>query len=87
VRVAEFDTLFATSVDRTERIGALRLRVHLTGDEQLEGTVRDLVARESQCCSFFRFTVTPEAPGRLTLDVEVPQQYSHGLDALAARAH
>jgi hypothetical protein len=52
-------------------------------------TVRDLTARETECCSFFTFTVTPEPSDKgeaLILDVEVPAQYADVLASLAERA-
>ncbi|CAL9609675.1 hypothetical protein [Streptomyces sp. enrichment culture] len=57
MRVAESDALFArrhADVSRPER---LRLELVLTGGEDVEETVRDLVARENGCCSFSTFTV------------------------------
>ncbi len=56
LRLAEFDTLYATAVHRIER-GDRTVRMHLTGPDGLAAHVRDLTARESECCSFFAFTL------------------------------
>ena len=49
------------------------------------GTVLDLAARESNCCSFFEFTVTPTA-GDVVLDIEVPAEHTGVLDGLSELA-
>nr|BFE56489.1 hypothetical protein GCM10020063_010150 [Dactylosporangium thailandense] len=59
--------------------------MRLAGPDGLKATVRDLAARETQCCSFFTFTVTPQDGGVL-LDVQVPAQYADVLASLAGRA-
>lgn len=89
LRLAEFDELFATAVRRVDTVAATHARMRLTGSAGLAATVRDLTARETACCSFFTFTVTPEPAERgeaLTLDVEVPAAYAGVLAALAQRA-
>jgi len=51
--------------------------------------VQDLTARETACCSFFTFTITPQTPAdgeAMVLDVEVPPSYADVLDSLAERA-
>lgn len=86
LRLAEFDALFTLAATRTERLGPQHLRIALTGGAELEETVRDLAARETECCSFFTFTVTAPRDGEVRLDVEVPVAYVDVLDALAHRA-
>ncbi|MEV4619208.1 hypothetical protein AB0J74_10945 [Asanoa sp. NPDC049573] len=89
LRLAEFDDLFASAVRRVEQVGAEHVRMTLAGPAGLVETVRDLTARESECCSFFSFTVTPQpAPDgeALTLDITVPAAYTDVLAALARRA-
>ena len=54
-------------------------------DADAEAAVADLTARETECCSFFDFTLTP-AGQRLLLDVTVPAGEVGVLDALASRA-
>ncbi|GAA3833286.1 hypothetical protein [Streptomyces chiangmaiensis] len=85
LRVAEFDALFAERLADTSRPDRLRLEMLLTGGEGVEETVRDLVARESGCCSFFTFTVHP-GPEHIRLDVEVDDAHEAVLDALQERA-
>ena len=83
LRVAEFDGLFATSLLEVRRMSATHLRLTLALDAG--DALRDLVARETRCCSFFRFTITV-VQSRLRLDVRVPDEYVGVLDGLAARA-
>ena len=86
LRLAEFDALFTSAVARAERLGDRKLQLIMTGDGGLEDTVRDLAARESDCCSFFTFAVTAPEPGRVVLDIEVPAGHIDVLDALADHA-
>ena len=86
LRLAEFDDLFATAVRDIEAVAPTHARMRLTGAAGLEATVRDLTARETGCCSFLTFTVTPEPTTdgeAVTLDVEVPAQYADVLASLA----
>lgn len=89
VRLTEFDDLFANAVGAVELVNATWVRMHLAGPAGLESTVRDLTARETECCSYFTFTVSRE-PGvdgeALVLDVRVPVQYADVLTSLAERA-
>ncbi|OSZ59304.1 hypothetical protein OQI_16920 [Streptomyces pharetrae CZA14] len=50
----------------------------------MEGRARDLVERESGCCSFFIFTTT-SGQHHLRPDISVDQAHEAALDALAAR--
>lgn len=89
LRLAEFDTLFATAVQHVDSLGPTHVRMHLGGPGGLESTVRDLTARETECCSFFTFTTTrrPVEDGEaVTLDIEVPAGYVDVLASLAQRA-
>lgn len=83
LRLAEFDALFSASLRDVERIAPDRLLLVL--DESAEEQVRDLVARESTCCSFFAFDVRREA-GRIVLAIGVPESRVAVLDGLAMRA-
>jgi hypothetical protein len=85
LRLAEFDTLF-NGLTALERLSPTSVRMHLAGAVGLEGTVRDLAARETECCSFFTFTTTPVTDSHLALDIEVPTAHSPVLEALADRA-
>jgi hypothetical protein len=88
LRITEFDALF-TGLTSLDRLSPGQVRLHLAGAAGLEETVRELTARETECCSFFTFTTTP-VPGpdgmRVTLDVEVPEAHAAVLAALAQRA-
>lgn len=89
LRLAEFDELFATAVRGVETVGAGHVRIRLTGPVGLEAWVRDLAARETQCCSFFAFTVSAEGTSDsecVTVDVRVPAPYAGVLESLAERA-
>src|SRR5215471_11066558 len=83
VRVAEFDELFASALHGQQRLAPTRLRWRL--DPAAEPAIRDLAGRETECCSFFSFTVTP-AGEAVQVDVEVPAAQAGVLDALAGRA-
>ena len=85
LRVAEFDELFATAVRPAERVGPTELRLHLPAGDATAATVRDLVARETGCCSFFAFDVRP-SPGGTELQVRVPEAHTGVLDAMQQRA-
>jgi len=83
LRVAEFTALFATALRHQERLSATHLRLTLAGDVGLVDTVRDLTARENDCCSFFDFTITPGADDVVILDIEVPAVHTGVLDGLS----
>lgn len=83
-RVAEFDELFARSLQGVDRVEPTWLRLRL--DATAEAAARDLAAREASCCSFFTFAFAAEANGELRLDVTVPPTYVDVLDAFAGRA-
>ncbi len=85
VRVAEFEDLFASGLRRVDRVDATHLVLEFDPSRVPADALRDLVARESRCCSFFAFTVG-EPPGQLVLDVVVPLSYAEVLDGLAAMA-
>jgi hypothetical protein len=81
LRLAEFDALSATGSG--VRLSPTQLRLDLGADVD---AIRDLARRESECCSFFTFTITTPQPGRVCLDIEVPAGHVNVLDALAKRA-
>jgi hypothetical protein len=83
LRLAEFDDLFATVLVGQERVSPTRLRWRL--DASVESIVRNLTERESSCCSFFTFTLTPHSDA-LNIDVDVPLEQVLVLDALSDRA-
>ncbi|MEU4064165.1 hypothetical protein AB0F25_17360 [Streptomyces wedmorensis] len=85
LRVAEFDALFAERLLDASRPDRLRLEMVISDGEGAEATVRELVGRESDCCSFFTFTVD-SGPERIRLGVEVDAAHEAVLDALQERA-
>ena len=89
LRLAQFDELFTGAVRAVDQIDATHARLRLTGPAGLAAAVRDLAARETECCSFFTFGVTTEPAGRgetVILDVAVPERHRDVLAALAGRA-
>lgn len=82
LRVAEFDELFATALCSQRRLSPTELCWELAAGT--EALVRDLVARESACCSFFSFdvSVTHDA---VAVEVRVPVGQEEILDGLADR--
>lgn len=83
LRLREFDDVFGNALRRQVRVSPLVLR--WVFDPHVEARVADLTARESECCSFFRFTIDGNDSG-LVVDVEVPPAHVRVLDALQARA-
>jgi hypothetical protein len=82
LRLLEFADLFADAVTGVQRLGPTRLRLAFTGGADVAERVRDLTAREAECCSFFTFTLTRDADDDLVLDVLVPAGYVDALDGL-----
>lgn len=85
LREAEFAALFATALRGVERPSPTWLRLELDPRVEVEAWTRDLLLRESACCSFFDFRLTP-ADGDLTLEVRVPAARVGVLDGLARQA-
>ena len=77
-RVAEFDRLFAEHLRRADRVDAQTL--DLTLDPESLTTVEDLTARETECCSFFTFTLTGTT--EVHLRITVPPTQTAVLDGL-----
>jgi thioredoxin len=85
LREAEFHALFATALRGVARPAPTRLRLSFDPSPGVESSVRDLIARESSCCSFFDFQVTL-GEDRLVLDVGVPPARVDVLDGMARQA-
>jgi len=83
LRVAEFDALFADALRTVERVSDTRLTLLLEPAPGRADQVRDLTRRETQCCSFFTFTLTER--DLLRLEVTVPPAQVRVLDGLADR--
>jgi len=84
LRLAEFDALFTTAVRSVHRRGRTELMLTLTAAPGRVEVVRDLIRRETECCSFFECRLEEDDP--LQLHVTVPATYVDVLDALATRA-
>ncbi|MGL5824696.1 MAG: hypothetical protein ACRCYU_07660 [Nocardioides sp.] len=93
-RLAEFADLFR-SVTQVRRIDNTSARISLVGRAGLVARAADLVDRETACCSFFGFILTPYRPSAsqadetwegVHLDVAVPARYQHVLAALLDQA-
>ncbi|MBT2482367.1 hypothetical protein [Streptomyces sp. ISL-94] len=85
LRVAEWEALFSERLTVLSRPEPLHLRLDLAGGPGAVARVRDLAKRESGCCSFFTFTVTP-GEDSVHLDITVDQAHEAVLAALAVRA-
>lgn len=85
LRVAEFDELFADAVRPAERMGPLMLRLYLPPGDQVVSAARELVDRETECCSFFSFEIRGSAAGT-ELEARVPESRIAVLDAIEERA-
>lgn len=83
LRLAEFEALVGSNLICQDRTDERRLRWLL--EAKSEAPIRELADRESECCSFFSFTITADAGG-VRVDVEVPGEGTATLDALQARA-
>ena len=81
-RVAEFDSLFAEHLQRVTRVDPATLDLTLAAEAH--DTAAELTARETECCSFFRFELTPDGE-HLGLRITVPPAHVDVLDALSAR--
>jgi hypothetical protein len=82
LRVAEFDRLFARTLRSVRRTGPATIELELALDARPE--LDDLIARETDCCSFFAFSVTPAGSG-LRVGVTVPAAQAAVLDAFTER--
>ena len=83
LRLAEFDTLFASGLTAQQRLSPTALRWTL--DPRVEQSARDLATRETACCSFFTFQFSSDG-GAVHVDIEVPPGQVTVLDALAGHA-
>jgi hypothetical protein len=85
VRTAEFSELFGQAVLTVDRTAPGRLRLGLRPGRETAGQVAALTAAETECCSFFTFTLAV-ASDSLVLDIGVPAERTDILDALARQA-
>lgn len=85
LRVKEFDDLFREATTAVRRVDDRRASMGLRPDPAVAARAADLVMRETQCCSFFGFTLSA-AGGELALEVTVPADRVPVLEALIDRA-
>ena len=87
LRMAEFDRLFAEAVREVQRLAPTSLDLVLVALARHRAA--ELARRETQCCSFFTFTIREDvqdgAP-RERMNVTVPPTHVDVLDGLAARS-
>ena len=84
LRQAEFDRLFASGVRSAARVDRRQVRLELVPEAAVAAQAADLVVRETECCSFFRFSLTATG-GQVSLDIAVPDQHVDVLEALVNR--
>lgn len=82
LRLAEFDELFTTAVRAVERVDRQQVRLELAPEAAVAARAADLLVRETECCSFFTFTLTATG-GRVSLGIAVPDSHVDVLEALA----
>ena len=98
-RIAEYQRLFALHLVGRSTTGDT-VRFRFSADEGVETWVRDLMAREHQCCGFFEFsvsvangdviwdaTVADDAEARVMLAewARLPETVTAGVDAARER--
>lgn len=86
VRSAEFDAVFGQGLQRVSRLSDRHGQWEFAADADRADRISDLLRRETDCCSFFTFTVTRDTPGLAIVDVAVPAACTAVLDALNQRA-
>lgn len=77
-RLGEFETLFARGLTRLER-EPLLLRLTFEADAARQARIRELFAREQQCCAFLTFTVEETEAG-LLVSILAPAEAGPTLD-------
>jgi len=81
LRTAQFREVFGELTRTIERVAPGRLRLALVPSPEVAGRVAELAVRETECCSFFEFTLT--AGKGLSLEIAVPEGREAILDAMA----
>jgi hypothetical protein len=84
LRLAEWDELFADAVTSVKTIDPHRAQLTLRAQHDLAARAADLAVRETECCSFFTFTLTATG-GSLALEISVPSAQTTVLDAMVGR--
>jgi hypothetical protein len=84
LRLAEWDELFADAVISAEMVEPQRAKATLRAHHDLAARAADLAVRETECCSFFTFTLTATGE-QLVLEITVPPAQRAVLGALVDR--
>jgi hypothetical protein len=79
-RLTEFEALFSRDLTGLER-EALRLRLVLDADAGREASIRDLFAREQECCAFLSFAFERTDAG-LVVEITAPPEAGPSLDGM-----
>jgi hypothetical protein len=82
LRAAEFAGFFTTAVRSAQRPSPAKLRLDLAPGQRSAVMAAGLAAKETECCSFFTFTLTATG-GALTMEIDVPDEHIALLDALS----
>lgn len=82
-RDGELDSVLAAVKD-ARRTDFRTLRLSLDPSPEAAAQAARLAAKETACCAFFTFTLTADGAG-LRLEIAVPDNQTHVLDALAGR--
>ena len=85
LRRAEFDDLFAEDVLMVQENSPLEVRLELRADPDVAARAARLAAKETVCCSFFRFDLVA-TDGRVAMVVSTESPHEVVLAALAERA-
>jgi hypothetical protein len=85
LRVKGFDDLFRDAATEVRRVGVGRARLVLRPEPGIAARAAALSVRETQCCSFFEFTLSATG-GELTMDITAPAGQVDVLDAFVDRA-
>lgn len=85
LRRAEFDDLFAEDVLTVHESSPLEVRLELRAEPDVAARAAQLAAKETACCSFFRFDVVA-TDGRVAMVVSTESPHEVVLAAMAERA-
>src|SRR5688500_18830470 len=82
LRAAELDALFAEMLIGVDQASRSEAVFQLAGGPAQAERARTLTDKETECCSFFAFTVTQTGPDSVELAVTVPDERTDVLAAL-----
>jgi hypothetical protein len=85
LRAKEFDDLFRDATTEVRRVDTERACLVLRPEPGIAARAAALSVRETQCCSFFEFTLSATGD-ELTMDITAPAGQVDVLDAFVDRA-